>query len=360
MIRFILCISALFALLHALPAHANDTVFDAPDGKAETLVIGSVTDLEHIEPLIQEFQRTNPTTEVVYRQMTSLDLYGAAAEACEERRFFADAVISSAIPEQVRLVNDGCSEPFRFALPPDLPDWASWRNELVGLTFEPAVIVYDREGLEPDEVPRNRFELVDLLRQTERFRGRIGTYDIESSGVGYIFAFEDAAQASTWGRLLESLGQNRAQLFCCSSDVIDGVRTGRLVLGYNVLGSYALARQQEDPRIGIIFPSDYTLALSRAALVSRHARNKRAANALIALALSDKGQALFSGPSRLFSSMSGPEMLGRIDTGDGPSAEAAAFRPIGLSPALLVGLDQAKRKAFLDQWRKSFRAGGGE
>ncbi|MFP3442836.1 hypothetical protein R0K18_34380, partial [Pantoea sp. SIMBA_133] len=80
-----------------------------------------------------------------------------------------------------------------------------------------------------------------------------GTYDIESSGVGYIFAFEDASQASTWGRLLESLGQNRARLFCCSSEVIDGVRTGRLVLGYNVLGSYALARQEEDPRIGIIF-----------------------------------------------------------------------------------------------------------
>ncbi|MFC5583554.1 ABC transporter substrate-binding protein [Nitratireductor kimnyeongensis] len=358
--RLILGLCLLAAWIVPLSVMAEDTRFEPPGDESETLVIGSVTDLVFIEPLIRAFQRANPSTAVIYRQMTSLDLYAAVADACEKGEFFADTVISSAIPEQVRLVNDGCSEPFRFSLPPDLPDWASWRNELVGLTYEPAVIVYDREGLGQDEVPRNRFELVDLLRQTERFRGRIGTYDIQSSGVGYIFAFEDASQASTWGRLLESLGQNRAQLFCCSSDVIDGVRTGRLVLGYNVLGSYALARQEEDPRIGIVFPSDYTLALSRAALVSRHARNKRAANALIALALTDTGQRLLSGPSRLLSSLNGPDMLNRLDTGDGPSAEEAAFRPIALSPALLVGLDRAKRKAFLDQWRKSFQADGGE
>lgn len=355
---FFIC--GLLALAYPLPAAADNTVFPASGARSEQLVIGSVTDLVFIEPLILAFQQANPTTEVVYRQMTSLELYDATARACESGAFFADLVISSAVPEQVRLVNDGCSEPFRFTLPAGLPEWASWRNELVGLTFEPAVIVYDRQGLAPGEVPRNRFELVDLLRQTERFRGRIGTYDIESSGVGYIFAFEDAAQASTWGRLLESLGQNRAQLFCCSSDVIDGVATGRLVLGYNVLGSYALARQAQNPRIGIIFPSDYTLALSRAALVSRHARNKRAANALIALALSDTGQRLLSGASKLYSSLNGPQMLARADRMAGRSGGEAAFRPIALSPALLVGLDQAKRKAFLDQWRKSFEADGGE
>lgn len=349
----------LLAVLSASRALAEDTVFPAPGNKSEALVIGSVTDLAFIEPLISAFQRANPSTEVTYRQMTSLELYAAAARACAAGEFFADAVISSAIPEQVRLVNDGCSDPFRFALPDDLPDWASWRNELAGLTFEPAVIVYDRQGLDPAEVPRNRFELVDLLRQTERFRGRIGTYDIEDSGVGYLFAFEDAEQASTWGRLLESLGQNRAQLYCCSSDVIDGVASGRLVLGYNVLGSYALARQAEDPRIGIVFPSDYTLALSRAALVSRHARNKQAANALLALALSDTGQRILSGPSMLYSSLNGPAMLEQAGNVIGRQAGEAAFRPIALSPALLVELDQAKRKAFLDQWRKSFQIGGG-
>ncbi|WP_367714836.1 ABC transporter substrate-binding protein [Nitratireductor sp. GISD-1A_MAKvit] len=309
---------AVLALVSPSMAQNTDTVFEAPAGEIEQLVIGSVTDLVHIEPLIRAFQTANPATTIIYRQMTSLDLYAATNEACQEERFFADTVISSALPEQVRLVNDGCSEPFQFALPAALHDWASWRNELVGLTFEPAVIVYDRQGLDPDEVPRNRFELVDLLRQTERFRGRIGTYDIESSGVGYIFAFEDAAQASTWGRLLESLGQNRARLYCCSSEVIDGVRNGELVLGYNVLGSYALARQKDDPRIGIVFPSDYTLALPRAAFVSRHARNKRAANALIAFALSKSGQELLSGPSHLMSSISGPERLNAIDTGAGP------------------------------------------
>ena len=121
-------------------------------------------------------------------------------------------------------------------------------------------------------MPTNRFELIDLLRESNALDERIGTYDIETSGVGYLFAFEDAIQASTWGRLVESFGRNRAQLFCCTSEILDRVADGRLIVGYNVLGSYALERIARDDRIGMILPSDYTLILSRAVFVSRDTR----------------------------------------------------------------------------------------
>ncbi len=156
-----------------------------------------------------------------------------------------------------------------------MPDWAQWRDELFGLTFEPAVIVYNKAWFVGRHVPESRFDLIDLLREGDAFRGRVGTYDIETSGVGYLLAFLDAAQATTWGRLVESLGRNSAQLFCCTADILDRVADGRLLIGYNVLGSYAQARAASDDRVGIVLPSDYTLVLSRAAFVSRDAEPTR-------------------------------------------------------------------------------------
>ncbi|KKN57337.1 hypothetical protein LCGC14_0563180 [marine sediment metagenome] len=338
-------------------ARAGETRFASIGPQTGELTIASVTDLAVISPLLEAFHARQPGLSITYIEETSLDLDRAVRTACDAGRFFADLVVSSAIAEQVRLVNDGCSQPLTAPIPTDFPAWAKWRRELVGLTFEPAVIVYNRTAIAPDEVPRSRFELVDLLRQSDRFLGRVGTYDIEKSGVGYLFAFEDATLASTWGRLLENLGRNRAQLFCCTADILDRVADGRLDIGYNVLGSYALGRQERDDRFGIVYPSDYTLTLSRAAFVPRHAENAEMGNAFIAFTVSPEGQQLLSGASNLFAPGSGPLVLAGSVEGAAADATLEAFRPIALTPALLASLDRAKRALFLGEWRKAFGKG---
>lgn len=345
---------ALCAALHAFAAGtasapAAETRFAAPSGDTSNqLVISSVTDLVAIRPLIAGFQKHNPDVSITYSETTSNTLDARITRACRDHRFLADLVISSAVAQQVRLVNDGCSQVIDSQMIGRLPEWARWRNELVALTLEPAVIVYNKRTLAASEIPDNRFKLVDLLRQSTRFKGRIGTYDIVSSGVGYLFAFEDAVQATTWGRLLESFGRNSVQLFCCTADILDRVADGRLDIGYNVLGSYALARQAADPDLGIVFPSDYTLALGRAALIPRDARNPSAATRFLDFALSDAGRRILENDSHLLSSIDGIRALTRIAGGDDQ-----AIRPIALSPALLVALDKAKRTMFLNQWRQS-------
>lgn len=349
-----LALASLAALDLASPAGAAETRFPAASGvTSETLTIASVTDLSAIKPLILAFQKQNPRMAVIYSESTSNTLDARVTAACRAQRFIADLVISSAVAEQVRLVNDGCSQPIFSPAIQKLPDWARWRSELVALTIEPAVIVYNRSALSPSEVPRNRFQLVDLLRQSDRFRGRIGTYDIMSSGVGYLFAFEDAAQATTWGRLLESFGRNSVRTFCCTSEVLDRIADGRLDIGYDVLGSYALARKAEDPRIGVVFPSDYTLALGRAALIPKTAADPSAATRFMEFALSAGGRSILAKKSHLLPSIGGLADLARIAGGDDQS-----IRPIALSPALLVALDRAKHKMFLDQWRQSIRPVG--
>ncbi len=324
-------------LLLTPPARAEGVFFPARLGNMSAeLVIAGVTDLEAVMPIINDFQDQNPSVSAHYIEMTSNELSAKVEAACQKEEFFADLIISSSAAQQVKHVNDGCAQPLSMALSDRVPDWARWRNELVSVGFEPGVIVYNKNLLSPSEVPGNRFDLVDLLRQSQRFNKRIGTYDIISSGVGYIFAFEDAAQASTWGRLVESFGRNDVQLFCCTSEILDRVADGRLTLGYNVLGSYALSRSVADPRIGVIFPSDYTLVLPRSAFISRQARSAAAALNFIDFSLAYKADSL----------------LFRINEKSKPEA-LESLRPIALTPALLVGLDKAKKNLFLHQWSAS-------
>ncbi|MBC7283318.1 ABC transporter substrate-binding protein [Hoeflea sp.] len=348
-----LAILASVIVLTAVPAkaaNASETItrFEAQAGQSSELVIASVTDLAFMRPLIAAFQRTNPGVSVSYIEDTSNSLDANVSRACADRSFLADLVISSSIAQQVRLVNGGCAREIGSPVLSNLPDWAQWRGELVGLTYEPAVMVYNKAAFSENGPPRSRFDLIDLMRQSGVLNGRIATYDIEDSGVGYLFAFQDSTEASTWGRLIEGFGRNNVATFCCSSEVIDRVADGRAHIGYNVLGSYALSRAENDPRIGVTLPNDYTLVLARAGYIPREARNALAARAFLELALSPQGRAILDGETRLLTPLSGPDTLARL-SGD----EETAFRPIPLSPALLVSLDRAKRARFLSQWRNS-------
>jgi hypothetical protein len=52
---------------------------------------------------------------------------------------------------------------------------------------------------------------------------------------------------------------------------------------------------------------------------------------------------------RLLSPIDGAERLERL-TGQ-KADDLETFRPISMTPALLVGLDEAKREIFMRQWR---------
>ncbi len=346
-----LSLMLFLALSAAWPiiAMAEDMDFAAASGQAaSTLTIASITDLAAIRPMIEGFQKSHPDIAIAYRESTSDILDGQAATACREGRFLADLIISSSLPQQVWLVNNGCAQPIAVPDIDRLPGWAKWRDELVGLTFEPAVIVYNKAAFKDAQFPKDRFEFIDMLRQSDRFFGRIGTYDIEKSGVGYFFAFEDSEQASTWGRLLETMGRNKVELFCCTSDILDRVADGRLLAGYNVLGSYAFLRQKDDERIGIVFPSDYTLVLTRAAYIPRLAQNGQAARQFIEFSLSSTGQSILENKMRFFSPIDGESAMAKLAPGNDQP-----IRPIALTPALLVALDSEKRRMFIEQWRQS-------
>jgi ABC-type Fe3+ transport system substrate-binding protein len=343
-------------LLSAPPAGAAEPAPEAAAhfgvaGAPGALTVRGTTDVALFGPLLEAFAQATPELEIRYEQWGSNDLYALTAAACRDRAGAtgraalppADLILSSAADLQVKLVNDGCAQPHRSVLTAALPAALNWRDEIFGVTEEPAVIVYNRELVPPAEVPRSRFDLIDLLRpEDSRYTGRVATYDIEDSGLGYLFAFADSLQATTFGGLIEAFARSGAIATCCSAEIIEGVAEGRYLIAYNVLGSYALDRAEQDPRLGVLAPEDYTLALSRGAMIPKDAPNPTAAGLLIDFMLSEPGRAVLADQHLLAA------------PGLAPERETSLYRPIALSPTLLLGLDQQKRAGFLARWRAAF------
>lgn len=334
---------AALGILCAQPLAAQEKTaqFGSPSGTQ--ILFRSTTDIDILGPTIAAFTNANPEFSVTFEQWGSNDLYDLTRSDCASGQT-ADAVLSSAVHQMVELVNNACAAPYRSTLTTGLPADRNWRDELWGITREAAVIIYNKDLVPAEEVPHTRFELLDLMRREDpRYSGRIATYDIEASGLGYLFAFSDSIEASTFGALLEGFSRSDAVATCCSAAIIRGVDTGRYLLAYNVLGSYA--RMQDVDNVGIILPEDYTLFLSRAYMIPRGAENAEGATRLLDFLLSAEGLAEMTRSGLIMERT--PEEDGLAESSE---------RAIPIEPVLLVARDLHRQKRFIAQWRATFGA----
>jgi iron(III) transport system substrate-binding protein len=303
------------------------------DGAETTrLTLISSTDTDLFAPLIETFVSRNPDIAIEY-------LVTGTAEI--DKRFRTspqafDIAISSAMDLQLKLTNDG------FALALDNishPAWAHWRQSLFAFTSEPAAIVINRTAFEGLPIPQSRQELIEALRaRPEVFRNRVGTYDVRQSGLGYLFATQDARASETFWRLMEVMGALDARLYCCSGEMIDDLADGTIAVAYNVLGSYAVARTENQNVLEIILPSDFPTTMMRTALVSRTSEHPVAAERFVQFLVTSQ-----SGPATRMRSL--PPLHNRENSTDRVT--------IALEPALMTFLDTLKRNKFLSEWENA-------
>lgn len=315
------------------------------------------TDEDVARPLLAAFEARYPGVRVRYLDLNTIELHHRflAESARAPASDHADVLWSTAMDLQIKLVNDGHALQYASPERAGLPGWASWRNEAWGTTFEPAVIVYNARHFEDIPLPRSRSGLARLLQENvARWRGRVITYDIERSGVGYLLAQQDARMGGEFWYLAQALGRARARLSASTADMVEAVASGELVLGYNLLGSYALSLMERGAQIGVIAPADYTLVMSRVAFIARRAPHPWAARLWLDFLLSRQGQALLAqSTSRLYTI--------RTDTQSGHTATALAerlgyaFKPVSVGPGLLAGQDRLRKEAFLARWREAMR-----
>ncbi|WP_424938821.1 ABC transporter substrate-binding protein [Aliiroseovarius sp. S253] len=332
--QFALSLALILTSGWASAFEAEDVArFGPPDSDRELRII-STADIAFFKPMISSFLASESGTAIEYTVVSSSELQKAIVD--EDEAF--DVVISSAMDLQTKLANDGWAQSFTSEATGGLPDWAVWNDMLFAFTQEPAAIVVSKSGFGDIPLPESRNDLINLLRQhPEVFRGRVGTYDVRQSGLGYLFATQDTRASEIYWRLTEVMGGLDAQLYCCSSDMIDAVKSGDLLIAYNVLGSYAINREDRD-EFAIILPSDFTTVMLRTALIPSNAPSSELA-------------ALFM--DHLMTLSHGTDAQPLTHPALDLSQNEASLNRIRIGPGLLVFLDQLKKRAFLSEWESA-------
>jgi iron(III) transport system substrate-binding protein len=296
-----------------------------------------------------------PGVKVEYNDMNTTELFNRFISETAAATNSADVVWNSAMDAAMKLVNDGYAQAYDSPEARHLPEWAVYQKLAYGTTFEPVGVVYNKRLLPANEVPKTHAEFLKLVSDTNRFHGKVTTFDVEKSGTGFLFLTNDVRvnEAMTWD-IVRTLGKDAARLQSSSGTMMERISSGEQIIGYNMLAAYAHSRAKKDPNIGYTLLKDYTLVLSRVAFISKGAKNPNAARLWLDYLLSKKGQTTLSTASELYSIRS--DVDGET-TAAGLSKElGASLKPIQIGPGLLTYLDQAKRLEFLKAWRTNISA----
>ncbi len=318
-------------------------------GKAERVVrIYGNADRAELLPVVAAFRRAYPGITVLYADLGSSELYRRFAAETRGRRLSADIVWSSAMDLQVKLINDGYAQGYASPEKPALPPTAVWKNMGYGITAEPVGFVHNRRLIPAAAMPTSHAALETLLRTRHAaFTGRVTTFDPARSNVGYLYLSQDFAITRDTRSLLQAIAATKPVLSATTEPMLQAVAEGRQAIAYNIIGSYALERARRDPRLGVVFPRDYTIVTSRIAFIARDATHPAAAKLFLDFLLSKAGQTALATRSLW-------PVRGDVGARALPADQA---RPIRVGPQLLVNLDRLKRQRFLRDWATILASG---
>ena len=316
-----------------LAAFEVEGEFLVGNGSDEITVIGA-SDFDRVQPVFAGFVEFKKGIRVRYLQMSSREIYRAVRSGLPTD---IDLVMSSAVDLQVRLVNDGFARPFFESLKNSL----HWRRELIQLSVEPIVSILNIDRWPELESARTRRKLAQLIETGADKRLRLTIYDPAVSGVGYLLSRQDLIQDDHFWTLLGVFVSKELNPNCCSGDMINRVISGDADVAYNVLESYVLPRLENAPNLRVLRFDDYQLAIPRTAFIPRHANTPDLANALVGYFVGEEGQ------SRLLPSV-------RLEVIQS-KRKGGPIKPIRVTPALIVHLDEVNRRRFFQRWNRSVK-----
>lgn len=344
----LLCIALTACFRHEVrvPGYPDSygATIDAAD-RGGRLLIWSAIDCGKATPLIDDFRRKYPGVAVDYVEMPAHELNARFIATTLGGRPGPDFLWSSAMDLQIKLVNDGYAQRYISPERGNLPRWANWKDQAWGTTAEPIVLLYNRKLIPDEAVPRDHAALIRLLESDDRSPpGGLASYDLDRSAVGYLYLSQDQQAArSTW-RLMRAMGRRNGRVFAKAEEMVRDVASGRSAMAYDIVGSFALDQVRKNPTLGMVLPRDYTLLMSRIAIIPAAAPHPAAARLLLDFLLSRRGQTYLVDQDM-------PSVRADVP---GPAAlnpRGAPLRAIRVGPALLVNQDQLTRRQFLRRWR---------
>jgi iron(III) transport system substrate-binding protein len=322
------------------------------------VVVYSVLSNKAAAPLVAGFKALYPGIDVEYDgESGSNEITERYLAEVKRDGSSADVMWSSAMDLQMMLVRDGHAVNYASPEARHLPAWARWRDQAWGTTFEPVVFVYNKKLVAENEVPQDRAGLAKLLNErADKFGGKVAMFDIAKSGVGYMFAAQDDAQGGGLTALLRALGRSGVKESGGTGEMLSKVNSGEYLLGYNIMGAYALVRSKNDlPSLGVVLPRDYTLVLSRVMFISKHAKHPNAAKLWADYVLSQRGQKVIGDALELFAVRD--DVDAEYTAAKVRDRIGSAARPIPIDPKIAAALDPDRQREFIVNWKTALVVG---
>ena len=313
------------------------------------LTIHGAINHQAIEPLFRAYQEKYPSVAIHYIESNTRHLYQQFISQPNSR---PDVMLSPAMDLQFKLANDGYALAYDSPELINVPKDSHWRNELFGFTYEPIVTAINADILAGDILPQSREQLLNLIRSKNHLLDdKIGLFDIQQSGLGYLAWAYDGQQSRSYGRLLEAFGTHQARLYTETSSMLNALLKGQIFIAYNLVGAYSYQWSQKYAWIKTIMPTDYTTIIMRTAFIPRDAQQETLAKRFIALLLSPEGQYILANQSGI--TPISTKVVGPYSRDELSKLPHGIFRPIPLGLELLLQTDDAKKQLIYHEWNNS-------
>ena len=352
--------SLALALLSSI-ASAQQVPDGYPAGYAELIsaaekegavTIYSSTDSKSVAGVLQAFQARYPKIKVEFVDQSSNEVYTRFTSEFAAGQGTGDLAWGGS-DTAVKLIEDGIAAEYTSPETRNLRAGANYKNAAYSITYEPIVMIYNKRLMPAADVPKTRQELTRVLTEKrEVYRGKIGTYDVERSAAGVGFLGEDSrAFPDTAWPLFKAMAQADLKFFTSNGTMVERVASGEIALAYNLAAANVAERLKTDTTIGMIVPCDYTLYLTRTAVISKKAKHPNAAKVFLDYLLSKEGQQKLADKS--IGSIRTDVQINPVLQRPSDCKNERALMP---SPERLVVFDPVWRGGFLKQWKTVLQA----
>ena len=312
------------------------------DGARQKVVIFSAAFRPYCRSLISGFESAYPEIEVDFIDGISTELHNRYLDLCLKGEPVPDIIWSSAMDLQMSLVMQGHAQPHKSRWTKRLPEWARFDDLAFATTLEPLCTLIHRDHLPADSLAGSIQEISELIEtHSSTLAGRVGVFDIEKNGLGFLAMLVARNQPDSFRRFLNALVASAPRLYASNPPMINSLVQGDIFLGINVLGAFAERAVQQHPELIIANSRSPGLGVSRVAIMTSQAPHPIAAQLFLDYLLSDKGQ-----------SMMALDALYPIFAPDAkPGCEAVNLLPLPINQGFEILMAAANREDLTRDWK---------
>jgi len=335
------------------PADYADLIARAK--KEGRVSIYTSTDEAQGQPLVEAFKEAYGVA-VDYNGLGTTDVYNRVISEGAAGQVGADVAWTSSMDLQMVLAGKGLLDTYASPEAAQFPQSAIYKDMVFGTSVEPVAMIYNKNLLKAEWIPRTRADLVKLLQENgKELKGKVASFDPEKSGIGFLLAQTDLQNTTSFWDLAKAFGAADGKVYGSSGAMREKVVSGEQVIAFNVIGSYALQWQKESPVVGVSFASDYTAAFQRVASVTKGAPHPAAGRLFLDFMLSEKGQTILAGkgvpPLRKgYKGVLDAEEIGKLTGGN--------MKVIPVDEKLAGNMNPKLRGEFFQIWKKAMRGEG--